>query len=79
MSKTKSELMEQRVIDCEGDQKKLLSLIHSLPGSKKITEYSVARIYQLFYFGIYNKYVFIDKINTIKMKFPLLEACLPVY
>ena len=22
---------------------------------------------------------FIDNINTIKMKFPLLEACLPVY
>ena len=31
------------------------------------------------YFGIYNKYVFKDKINTIKMEFPLLEACLPVY
>ena len=33
----KSELMEQRVIDCEGDQKKLFSLIHSLLGSKKNT------------------------------------------
>ena len=30
ISKRKSELMEQRVIDCEGDQKKLFSLIHSL-------------------------------------------------
>ena len=69
--------MEQRVIDCEGDQKKLFSLIHSLHGSKK--KYSVARIYQLSYFGIYNKYVFIDKINTIKMEFPLLEACLLGY
>ena len=69
--------MEQRVIDCEGDKKKLFSLIHSLLGSKE--DYSVARIYQLFYFVIYNKYVFIDKIHTIKMKFPLLEACLPVY
>ena len=35
--KRKSELMEQRVIDCEGDQKKLFSLIHSLLGSKKNT------------------------------------------
>ena len=52
ISKRKSELMEQRVIDCEGDQKKMFSLIHSLLGSKK--EYSVARIYQLIYFGIYN-------------------------
>ena len=76
ISKRKSELMEQRVIDCEGDQKKLFSLMHSLLGSKK---YSVARIYELFYFGIYNKYVFVDKISTIKMEFPPLEACLPVY
>ena len=68
ISKRKSELTEQRVIDCEGDQKKLFSLIHSLLGSKK--EYSVARIYQLFYCGIYNKYVFIDKINTIKIEVP---------
>ena len=29
--------MEQRVIACEGDQKKLVSLIHSLLGSKKNT------------------------------------------
>ena len=29
--------MEQNVINCEGDQKKLFSLIHSLFGSKKIT------------------------------------------
>ena len=33
----KAELMEQRVINCEGDQKKLFSHIHSLFGSKKIT------------------------------------------
>ena len=33
ISKRKSELMEQRVIDCEGDQKKMFSLLHSLPGS----------------------------------------------
>ena len=38
----KAELMEQKVINCKGDQKKLFSLIHSLFGSKKI---SVARIY----------------------------------
>ena len=32
-----AELMEQNVINCEGDQKKLFSFIHSLFGSKKIT------------------------------------------
>ena len=36
ISKRKSELMEQRVIDCEGDQN-FFFLIHSLLGSKKNT------------------------------------------
>ena len=52
--------MEQNVIKCEGDQKKLFSLIHSLFGSKKITllaEYTSS---------------FTLKIHNIKMKFPLL-------
>ena len=37
ISKRKSELMEQRVIDCKGDQKKMFSLMHSLLGSKNNT------------------------------------------
>ena len=37
ISKRKSELMEHRVIDCEGDQKKMLSFIYSLLGSQKNT------------------------------------------
>ena len=37
ISKRKSELKEQRVIDCKGDQKKLFSPIHYLLGSKKNT------------------------------------------
>ena len=35
ISKRKAKLMEQRVINCEGDQKKTVSLIHSLIGNKK--------------------------------------------
>ena len=69
--------MEQRVINCEGDQKKLFSLMHSLLGSKKNTvlpeytsSFTLASTINMF---------FIDKINTIKMEFPLLEACLPMY
>ena len=49
----------------KGDQKKLLSLIHSLFGNKKY--HSVATIYQLFYFGSFNKHVFIQKIQMIKI------------
>ena len=66
--------MEQRVIDCEGDQKKLFSLIHSLLGNNKNTvlpEYTSSFIWA----STINMF-FIDKINTNKMEFPLLEACL---
>ena len=73
----KAERMEQRVINCEGDQKKLFSLIHPLLGSKKFTvlpeytsSFTLASSITMF---------FIEKINNIKMEFPLLEACLPAY
>ena len=73
----KAEVMEQRVINCEGDQKKLFSLIHSLFGSKKITvlpEYTGC-------FTLASSIImfFIKKSYNIKMEFPLLEACLPAY
>ena len=58
-------------------RKKLFSLIHSLLGSKKNTvlpEYTSSFILA----STINMF-FIDKINTIKMEFILLEACLPVY
>ena len=73
----KAELMEQNVINCEGDQTKLFSLIHSLFGSKKITvlpeytsSFTLASSINMF---------FIEKIHNIKMEFPLLEAYLPAY
>ena len=73
----KAELMEQKVIKCEGDQKKLFSLKHSLFCSKKITvlpeytsSFTLASSINMF---------FIEKIHNIKMEFPLLEACLPAY
>ena len=77
ISKRKSELMEQRVIDCEGDQKKMFSLIHSLLGSKKNTvlpEYTSS-----FTLSSTINMFFIDKISTNKIEFPILEACLPMY
>ena len=73
----KAELMEQSVINCECDQKKLFSLIHSLFGSKKITvlpEYTTLLLWHL-----QSTWFFIEKIHNIKMEFPLLEACLPEY
>ena len=77
ISKRKSELMEQRVIDGEGDQKKMFYFIHSLFGSKKNTvlpEYTSS-----FTLATPINMFFIDKISTIQMEFPLQEACLLVY
>ena len=57
--------------------KKLFSLIHSLLGSQKNTvlpEYtSSSNLASTIYM------FFIDKMNTIEMEFPILEACLPLY
>ena len=73
----KAEVMEQSVINCEDDQKKLFSLIHSLFGSKKITvlpaytsSFTLASSINMF---------FIEKIHNIKLEFPLLGSCLPAY
>ena len=65
ISKRKTELMDQRVINYEGDQKKLFSLIHSLLGVKN---HSVSRIYQLFYFGIFNQHFLLTKFIWSKWK-----------
>ena len=73
----KAELMEQIVINCEGDQKKLFSLIHSQFGSKKITvlpEYTSS-----FTLVSSVNMFFMEKIHNIKMEFLLLEACLTAY
>ena len=45
--------------------------------SRKITvlpEYT-----NFFYFGIFNKHVFMEKIHMIKIKLYLLETCIPAY
>ena len=69
--------MEQRVIDCDGDQKKMVLSYILYLGVKKNTvlpEYT-----SFFTLASTINNVFIDTINTIKMEFLLLETCLPVY
>ena len=68
ISKRKAELMEQRIIKCESEPKKLFSLIHSLFWSK--TNHSADIIYYFFYFGIFNKHVLMRK---------FMMMCLPAY
>ena len=71
--------MEQCVINCEGDQKKLFSLIHSLFGSRKITvlpeytsSFTLASSINMFLL----RKLIISKWNFL---FWYLEACLPAY
>ena len=75
ISKSKSELMDQGSLIVK--MTKMVSLIHSLLGIKKSTvlpeytsSFTLASTINMF---------FIDIINTIKMEFPPLEACLTVY
>ena len=77
ISKRKPELMEQKVINSEGEQRKLFSLIRFLFGSKKITvlpEYTTS-----FTMASSINMFLLRKIYIIKMEFPLLETCLPAY
>ena len=74
-----AELLEQCVINCEGDQKKLFSLIHSLFGSRKITvlpeytsSFTLASSINMFLL----RKLIIAKWNFL---FWNLEACLPAY
>ena len=69
--------MEQRVLIVKVTRRNCFLLYILYLKVKK--DHSVARIYQLFYFDIFNKHVFIEKIQMINMEFPLLEACLPAY
>ena len=68
----KAELMEQSVNNCDGSQKTLISLKHSLFGSKNIAvllEYTI-------YFTLTSSInmFFLEKIQMIKMEFPPLET-----
>ena len=74
---SKAELIQRKIIDCNGNQKKLFKIIDSLLGRKKqqvLPEYSCA----LSLASMINTF-FLDKISLIRADFPLLEPTLKPY
>ena len=74
---SKAKITQQKISDCNGDQKKLFKIIDPLLGRNKTTvlpEYSDPATLA---FTI-NTF-FIDKIDKIRTEFPLLEVDLPPF
>ena len=70
---SKSEILQKKISDCNGDQKKLFKIVDTLLGRNKHTtlpKYDSPLTMNNF---------FIDKIDNIRAEFPLLEANLPCY
>ena len=77
INESKSQILEKKINECHGDQKKLFGLVDTMIGRKKnvvLPKYddpaTLASMLNTF---------FIDKINTISAEFPLLESNLPSY
>ena len=77
INESKSQILEKKINECHGDQKKLFGLVDTMIGRKKnvvLPKYddpaTLASMLNTF---------FIDKINTIRAEFPLLESNLPSY
>ena len=74
---SKSEILQKKISDCNGDQKKLFKIVDTLLGRNKHTtlpKYDSP----LTMASVMNNF-FIDKIDNIRAEFPLLEANLPCY
>ena len=77
ISNSKSEILQKKISDCNGDQKKLFKIVNTLLGRNKQTtlpKYDSP----LTMASVMNNF-FIDKIDNIRAEFPLLEANLPCY
>ena len=74
---SKSEILQKKISDCNGDQKKLFKIVDTLLGRNKQT--TLPRCDSpLTMASVMNKF-FIDKIDNIRAEFPLLKANLPCY
>ena len=77
ISKSKSVILQKKISDCNGDQKKLFKIVDTLLGRNKeatLPKYDSP----LTMASVMNNF-FIDKIDNIRAEFPLLEANLPSY
>ena len=70
-------ILQKKISDCNGDQKKLFKIVDTLLGRNKeatLPKYDPP----LTMASVMNTF-FIDKIDNIRSEFPLLEANLPSY
>ena len=77
ISKSKSEILQKKISDCNGDQKKLFKIVDTLLGRNKQT--TLPKYYSPLSMASVINIFFIDKIDNIRAELPLLEANLPSY
>ena len=77
LSYCKSVILQNKISDCNGDQKKLFKIVDTLLGrNKEATLHTYDS--PLTMASVTNNF-FIDKIDYIRAEFPFLEANLPSY
>ena len=77
ISNSKSEVLQKKISDCNGDLKKLVNIIDTLLGRNKQT--TLPKYDSPITMASVMNNFFIDKIDNIRAEFPLLEANLPCY
>ena len=77
ISKSKSIILQKKISDCNGDQKKLFKIVDTLLGRNK--EATLPKYDSPLTMASVRNTFFIGKIDNIRAEFPLLEANLPSY
>ena len=77
ISKSKSEILQKKISDCNGDQKKLFKIVDTLLGRNKET--TLPKYDSPLTMASIMNNCFIDKIDNIRSEFPLLEANFPCF
>ena len=76
ISKSTSGILQNKISDCKGDQKKLFKIVDTLLGRNKQLRYL-----SMIHLSLWLRYekIYIDNIDNIQAEFPLLETNLPSY
>ena len=77
ISNSKSEILQKKISDCNGDHKKIIKIVDTLLGRNKQT--TLPKYDSPLTMATVMNNFFIDKIDNIRAEFPLLEANLPCY
>ena len=77
ISNSKSEILQNKISDCNGVQKNIFKIVDTLLGRNKLT--TLQKYDSPLTMASVMNHFFIDKIDNIRSEFPLLEANLPCY